>query len=75
MVTIQRQGIGSAVVRVPVADLTTTGTAQQAAEAKQLAVAFLTINSTWSTGRTEATRANLHNSMAFYSVIVRHYTK
>ena len=76
MVTITRQGIGSAVVRVPVADLAhPTAPWLDKEEAKALAVTFLTVNSTWSTGRTEATRATLDAECKFYSVTVRHYTK
>jgi len=77
MISIQRQGVSAAVVRVPVADLSPelVGVQAMKEEAKALAVAFLTVNSTWSTGRTEATRATLDAEMKFFSVIVRHYTK
>lgn len=75
MVTISRQGIGSAVVHVPVTDLSNPGAPwYDKEEAKALAVTFLTVNSTWSTGRTVATRAVLHAEAKHYSVTVRHYT-
>lgn len=83
MITIARQGIGSAVVHVPLTVLTdfaplatfVDSDAATKAVAKQAAVAFMQVNSTWSTGRTVATRATLHADGKHYTVIVRHYTK
>jgi len=75
MISIARQGIGSAVVRVPLADLTPdAGLQTWKVEAKALAVTFLTVHSTWSTGRTVAERATLGANCKFISVTVRHYT-
>jgi len=77
MISIARQGLGSAVVHVPVTDLSNPGAPWQGEgkeEAKQLALTFMTVNSTWSTGRTEVTRATLHADAKHYTVLLRHYT-
>lgn len=73
MITIIRQGVnGTAVVNVPTADLTTPDADLAKVEAKRLAVAFMSVNSTWIGGKVFATRATLAADGKSYSVAVKH---
>lgn len=72
MMKIQRQGTGSAVVRVDVEHLEGVATeAQQKLAAKGTARALLAMAG-W-TGRIVATRATLDAEGKFYSITVRRY--